>query len=94
MRTEIENLLVRRPQRCAPGHGAWAPAGPEAAWAGAASEDVVCDALILSLSVLRLHLEWHAGVLDADGAMAALDEALDDVSARRRRRRLGRALPH
>jgi hypothetical protein len=53
-----------------------------------ASDNALCDALQLSLCALRLHLQWHAGVLSANDAMTALDRAVGRISAGRGDRRV------
>jgi hypothetical protein len=59
----------------------------EAADLTGASDNVVCDAVVLSLCVLRLDRQWHAGVLDANAAMSALNNTVDRIVARRGDRR-------
>jgi len=66
------------------------PSPPEAEepCSSEASDNAVCDALQLSLFVLRLHLQWHAGVLSANDAMNALDKAVGRIPAGRADRRV------
>jgi hypothetical protein len=53
-----------------------------------ASDDLLCDAVLLSIFVLHLRVQWHAGVLNANTAMIALDRAVRRVSAGRSDRRI------
>ena len=40
---------------------------------GDAASDVTCETLKLALSVIRLNIAWHAGLISAQAAMESVD---------------------
>lgn len=49
-----------------------------------ADRDITCDALRLALVATHLRTVWHPGIIDAEVTMTSLDNAIRDITRRRR----------
>jgi hypothetical protein len=45
--------------------------------------EAICPGVLLASIAIRVRVQWHAGVIDADTAMKELDSALVEICALR-----------